>query len=334
MLATKKTFFDFFSPPNFLEIPSPGLSMTESGIRLVEFERKHPGLILKKFAKMNVPEGSIVDGKINESDNIIKTLEDFRKRNHLHYIRTMIPDEGGYLYRIKIPKVDGQDLRLTVESTIEENVPLTISESVFDFNLLREVTLNEQIFLEIAVSVISKDVVKSYLEIFTVAGYTPIHFETESQSIAKALVPREDNRTYLLINFEQYKIGFYIVFFREVAFSSVLPVRITSIAKMKDEQSKIKDELEKIVLYWQTLSEKESRSADFEEVIICGKNSFEKEAKDFFSSLLKKEVKSANVLVNAFSLDSYIPEIPYKESVEFAASVGLALSPDYIKKDV
>lgn len=334
MIYTKtKTFFDFFPPPRFLEIPSPGLSIDESGVRLIEFKKdQKKGLILGQFGKAEFAPGAIVSGNIKDAQKIIKTLEDFRKKYGLDYIRTMVPDERGYLFRVKIPEVPGQDLKIAVESSIEENVPLSTAETVFDFNILNEVKTEADKQLEISVSAVSKEVVNEYLEIFRVAGFSPLHFETESQAVAKAVVPRADLKTHLIINIGAQKVGLYIVFLREVAFSSVIPVKL--ISTVGPEAPQVIDEIEKIVLYWQNVAEKEGRGGEIDEILLCGRSAIKSGVLEFFTKKLKKPVKIANVWVNAFSLNDYIPEISSEDSLDYAAAIGLALAPNYIYKDV
>ena len=46
---------------------------------------------------------------------------------------------------------------------------------------------------------------------------------------------------------------------------------------------------------------------------------------DYLTVSIKSKVEMANVWVNILNTENYIPEIPFKEALSFAAALGLAL---------
>jgi Tfp pilus assembly PilM family ATPase len=60
-------------------------------------------------------------------------------------------------------------------------------------------------------------------------------------------------------------------------------------------------------------------------IILCGRESGLQGLPDYLEATLGLSVELANVWCNVFSFDSYIPQIPRKESLAYASVIGLSL---------
>ena len=90
--------------------------------------------------------------------------------------------------------------------------------------------------------------------------------------------------------------------------------------------SALKDEINRILLYWKTHKDKQgSISAPVSSIILCGSNSNMPAMDEYLSLSLKLPTHSAEVWKNALDLDDYIPPITHAQSLDYAAAVGLAL---------
>jgi len=346
-----RSFFDFFPVPRFLEMPAPGLSLTDSYLRLVEFKKDKEGNTLKQYGEVPLPPGTIHLGVIKDAAVLTKALEEFRKKYDVEYIRTMVSEDKAYLFTTNIAEVDGQDLRTRLEFTIEENVPLPVSELVFDYNILsKEKDANDEKKMEISVSAVPVVVVKEYMAIFKSAGFTPLHFEVESQAVCKSVIPRDDKRVFLVANIGKEKAGLYIVSNSAVAYSSNVPISLPDeITKTKTELKYISEdqdgkeipkgiisgyaglnpaveEIKKILLYWQTKVSKEGRNLkNVEGIVICGDEGHREGLAEFFLEKTSISASVANVWINAFSFHDYVPDISLENSLGYAAAIGLGL---------
>lgn len=349
----KRGFFDVFPTPRFLEMPAPGLALEDRSLRLVEFSRTKEGLKLKRFAHANVATGIIENGEIMDAAGLTAILTAFRKKYDLFHTRCIIPEEKGYLFQAQIPKVSSPvEIATAVEFIIEENVPLSVSESVFDFALIE--SPKEENFLEVAVSVVAAEAVRSYLSAFREAGLSPIHFEVESQAVAKAVVPRDDTHLRLLIHIFRNKIGLYLVHKSVVSFSSTIalsPDAFTEEAadeehshdKNRNHHGKekkrnaikkvsvrlpieeIRTGTEKILSFWNSQADKQGKEHQaIEFVTVSGHGAHDGSIPQQLE-FLNAGVSVANVWINAFSFDRRIPEIPREESLEYATAIGAAL---------
>jgi len=326
----KTGFFDLFPTPKFLEMPAPGLAVSEKTLRLIEFTQSKSGHIISKSDTLQFEQPFFSVGNIENPKELIMLLETFRKKNNLHYIRTSLPEERAYLFSTVVPVLEGDELRATIESSIEENVPLSVAESVFDYAVVGKEDFKGRSGLKVTVSVLPEKVVSEYIDIFRAAGFEPLHFEIESQAIAKAVVPRGDKQVCLIINLSHGKGGFYISDGGAVSFTATIPLSlfeetVGGIAK-SPVVKEIVGEVKKIFLYWQTQADqKQKEFRPITHIVLTGDDGGREGLREALSMQCGVSVAVANVWQNAFSLHDYIPDISKKDSLCFAAAVGLAL---------
>ncbi len=314
-----ESFFDFFPAPKFLEMPSPGLSLNDTGIHFIEFGEGKHGPTLKNYGQITIPDSSIVSGKIENASVLVPILENFRKEKNIQYVRTTLPDERAYLYTTDIPKVSAKEMRTVVESTLEENVPLSVSEVVFDYNVLKTKQDNKKAdTIRVSVSVIPREVVEEYLSLFQAAGFSPLHFEIESQAIAKAVVSRDDLRAYLVINIGVTKASLSIVHDSQVLFTS--NVSVTTSFQI------ILEEIKKVTTYFQTQADRRGEVAPtFEKILLCGVGAIQIDVLNLLRAHAGIPTEIANVWTNVFSLREYIPDITQEQSLSYASAIGVAI---------
>ena len=93
--------------------------------------------------------------------------------------------------------------------------------------------------------------------------------------------------------------------------------------------SVIKDEISKFYTYWLAKNDSGGESGGkISKIILCGKDAAIAGLKEYLSQSLKIEVETAEVWVNAFSLNDRLPEISFLDSLNFAVAIGLAMPQD------
>lgn len=343
-------FFDIFPTPRFLEMTSPGVAIEDGSLRYVEFGRTKKGLELKSFDFVSIPDGVIVGGDIKNVDALSAILSEFRKKHDIYSVRCSLPEEKGYLFRSSIPKASTVETRTAVEFIIEENVPLSVQEVVFDYSLVR-VEKEEDESVDVAVSVVPELVVRSYMEVFQKAGMLPLHFEMESQALIKSSISREDLSPYLLVHLLKRKIIIAVISNGVIHFSSVVHIKNTT---TKDDGRKQKTselekgtikkvhtkndvditnlplddvevEVKKLISYWNSSFEKKNqRVEEITSMIVNGHSSDNEELIERLGKI-GIDISVANVWINAFDFKSFVPQISKSESLEYAVAIGLSL---------
>src|SRR3989338_7111058 len=247
-LLNNKTFLDFFPAPELLLLSNSGIVVTDEDVKFVQLHRAILGGGFK-LAHLNRVDGS--NGMIEQgSDNyaeLVSALKGLSLRYGVRRVQATLPDEKAYLFTTNVDKVPKKDLYDAVAFVIEENVPISLAESIFDFEIVDE--LSDSSNIKVAVTVLSKSTVDTYIELFEAAGITPVSFDIESQAIARAIIPRKEDRTIMIINITGKKTGFYVVEDGVVHFTPPLPPGPAG-EPPYPHMSDLKTEMTKILSFW------------------------------------------------------------------------------------
>jgi type IV pilus assembly protein PilM len=354
-------FFKVFPPPQFLAMPRVGLDIADEAIRFIEFVRGKDGLEIGRYGEKKLPAGVVEAGYINEMKALTEALVSLKKEHHLSFVKASLPEEKVYLFKAEVPTGTMAEMRANIEFRLEENVPVAPQDAIFSYEIIQSDTVKAGM-THLGVSVLPQKVVKTYLEVFEAAGLFVLDFETEGRAIKRALVNPGDKGTYMLINFTERRTGVFIVSEGAVLFTSTLAIGgellTNAVAKhfsLSDEEaqkykeaqgrenkdskdvfdyslntlSALKDEVGKILLYWNTHEDLRVAGAGLnkkiEKIILSGKNSGLVGLDTYLAVSLKTPVAQADVWKNAFDYNNYIPPIECVDALNFAVPIGLGL---------
>lgn len=330
----KKSFLDFFPTPKLLLLSTVGLSFSDRGIQSIEFKPgAGPGeLVLAHSVEVPLPPGAILSGYVQDKAVVVQALSELKSKHSLHYVKATLPEEKAYLFTVEVDTEPYASLRDRVAFTIEENVPVELATSVFDFEIIGDV--KGQAKVKVAVSVLPTKVVETYLEVYGAAGLTPVSFEVESQAIARAIVPEGDERTHLIINLGEGETGLYVVEDEVVQFSTTPAFGTKQNGETFSDLNNLKLEARKLFAFWNTRLDKEGiPKKKIEKIILTGDGAAKEKFVSEFMSDIDIEYTLANVWVNAFTFKTFLPEMSFSESLSYAAAIGAALpdkEPKYV----
>ena len=314
-LLGQKTFLDLFPAPEFLLLSTAGIAVTDTDMKFVQLQREifGDGFKLANSSKIDNPQGII-------ESNVLKKLS---SRYGIRYAHAVLPEEKAYLFTTTIGWVPPLGLKDAVAFIIEENAPVSLAESVFDFEIIREDENAGEI--KLSVSVVPKSVVSTYVEIFESALITPISFDLESQAIARAVIHRGDKRPHLIINLSLKKTGFYVVEEEVVQFSTTPAYGIDegdSYPSLND----LKAEMRKVFVFWNARTDKSGKpEKKIEKVILCGLGASKTDFVEKLMSESEVPYALADVWLNMSPSRSHVAEIPFDESLGYASVIGLVL---------
>jgi hypothetical protein len=325
--------FDAFPTPKFLDIPFAGLSVTDSAVHCIAFGKKHGHLFIEKYAQKTMPPGIVTAGQIYKTEELTEILKTIKKDLGLQYVKLSLPEEKAYLFTAKIPIVAKDEIHSAVESQIEDNVPVSPSELVFDYRITPHLAEDH---LDVVVSALPGSEVEMYVDIAEKSGLTLLSLEIESQAIARALLPKNIPGTVLIAHFGAEKVGLYVVTKRVVHFTSTIPLyAITPDAtpsqhktELASNLSFLSQEIKKLDAYWHTLKENvDEADKKIQKIIVCGKDLAD-ETVPYLGSSNQIPVELGNVWTNVLDLNKMLPPIDFADSLEYAASIGLAVHTD------
>lgn len=349
-----------FPPPRFLAMRGVGLDISDSSVKFAGLAERPYGKVLASYAERPIPEGAVVNGEIADPDRLGRVLSLMRRDFGLEFVRVSLPEEKAYIFQTKIPRgATGDAARSVIEFSLEENVPITPDESVFDYEVLRGGEDNHD-HDDVSVSVYPRSIVEAYAGTLRRSGLTPLSFETEAHAVARSVIPRGDLGTYLIIDIGRKRTGLAIVSRGSLAFSSTLEVggdafsvaiekydggsgadteRVKTergllrrrgdqelYASLMASASAIRDEINRHYIYWQGRKGPDGTSSPrIEKMILCGGNANLAGLPEYLSASLRVPAARANVWVNTASFDDDIPDIDCHHALSYATAVGLAL---------
>ena len=356
----QRLFHEFFPPPKFLEMPAVGLTISDDAISALELVRHKGVFAVGRFGRRVLSPGSISGGYVNDKNALVGELRALKNELKLDFVNASLSEEKAYLFKTKIPRVPRKEIRGVLEFKLEENVPIPVTDAIFDYTVITQAGHDTGDHVDVGVTVLPTKVVETYGELLSAADIVPLSFEIEAQAISRAVIAKGDRSTYLLVNFGESKTGLFIVSDEVVHFTSTVAIggmHITSaIAKylsismeeartLKYEHAALrnkknmdlflslmnviaalKDEINKLSIYWHTHQDFGGESGKkIDKIILCGRDAGLTGFSEYLSLALQSTVEVGNVWRNTFSLDDYIPPLVFDESLDYAAAVGLAL---------
>ncbi len=315
----------FFPTPLFLDTPCAGVSISDTHVRMIQFEKDSAGgLKIKKFAEKELPLGAIVAGRLNNRDEIIHTLEALKKETGIHTIRVSIPEEKAYLFETDIAYVTQKEVRNAIEFKLEENVPLPADQILFDYAIVPEEGTVET--LRVVVSALPSKFVDIYMDLIHSAGLKAYSLEIESQAIARALLTFPEKQSHLIIQFGTQKASLYIISRGIVRFTSTIHLE----SDWQTNPHDIVAEARKIMSFWETNTDGVAKESNvLSGVLVCG-HGFSESVASEFSSLLNMDVHLGNVWQNVCDIQKVLPNISFIDSLKYASAVGLALPSEFL----
>lgn len=361
MSASGKHFFGegllkVFPTPEFLTMPATGIDITDNTARFLSFKETNEGKRIAAHGSYPIPSGVIRDGKITDKGKLIEVLAQMQRENGIQFINASLPEQQAYLFQTTIPNesVDKTQLRTILEFKLEENVPISSRELVFDYEVVEET--KQEIILNIIAY--PQAPLADYIEVFDAAGFTILSFEIEAQSLARAVIPRHHSGTYMIVDFGKMRTGIGIVEGEVLRFTSTISVGGAMLSRaiekhfgiskeeadiVKNEKgfavykkntevletliatvSILRDEVRRHYNYWnESGNQKIKRKVD--KIVLCGGSANLAGLAEYLSTDINVVVDVADVWANAFSLNDVIPDIAYRHSLSYATSIGLAL---------
>ena len=358
MSAKGKFFLDFLPPPTYLTMPALCFDLSDRSMKYMEFYRKHSSILVKRSGLYKIPEGIIEKGEIKQKNKLVDFLKTVKDKLRSKYIIASLPEEKVFVSKIQIPMMKKEYIRESIELQLDQYIPLSAKEAVFDFDIIGEDYKNNHI--DINLTVFPRTFVEEYKNVFLGAGFAPLVFEMEAQAFTRAVVPESETESVMVIDFGRTRATFAIVSRGKIQFTTTVTVaggeidkaimdnlrvnleqadqikkEIGFIRSKNNEQlfnailpivSAIKDEAAKQIIYWNSHQEKnEEESVKISKIMLCGGESTLAGFSEYLSYELKTKVELSNPWVNVLSFENSIPEMELRDALAYSTVIGLAL---------
>ncbi len=310
---------DLFPTPEYLLLSRAGLAISDEGVKFLELKKSLLGksVAVARHRSIPLPTHSIESGFVNNPEALKKALQEISGLG-ARYVHATLPEERAYLFTAIIDRVPPESIRDSIAFILEENVPLTLSGSVFDFDVVGEPGPDK---LKVTVSVLSKKVVDFYVETLEAVGLTPVSFDIESQAISRAVIREGDTSTQLILSLRPTKTGLYIVEDEVVQFTTTLPF------SAKSHLEELKNEVEKIFSFWgKRLDHTNGIEDKIQRILLSGTETLEESFVAELSKSAKVPVLASDPWSSVADSLGSLPEEISKNPLGYAAVIGSALA--------
>ncbi len=177
-----------------------GIDIGTSFVRMVELSRKGGNVVLENYAEMSVrhlSETALTDKKEKvlsfSSTEIASVISSILKEAEIKTKRAYfaIPDFVSFFTSFAIPSMKEDEIDEAVQFHSRQHIPISLSEVVLDWSVLEQDPRKEEKDIEIALMVVSKDVVDQLGDIAKMCSLDLIALEGESFGLSRALTKKD-----------------------------------------------------------------------------------------------------------------------------------------------
>lgn len=340
-----------FPPPAYLALPTAGIDISASGVKMVLLKERLHGLELGAYAEERLPDGAVSGGEIVDKAQVVKVLRELSKKHRFRYANIALSESRGYLFEASVPGSTKDEMRTAAEQRIDEYVPLPPAETIFDIAPLKKMEGETQV---VGVGYAHR-VVDELLMVIEEAGIRVRAMEGETFALARALLPHGDDETVLIIDIGRTTTKLMVVTGRMPRYTTTLDIgghaltlavqkyfgvseeeakKVKAekglmggadgseeyVAAMLSTLSAVREEIARRLEYWQ------GRGTDqVTRVILVGGNATVRGLPEYLETSLKLPVTLGDVFTNMAAKDDWLPPLEYMESLAYGTAIGLAL---------
>jgi len=348
-----------FAPPRYLAPPLSGIELSASGVKAVRLSEGIHGLTLEGYADTRLPSGAYADGEIVDRAAVAEVLTATARAAGVSAANVALPESKSYLFETSAPGSHRAEWRTAIEQHLDELVPLPPSETAFDVVRMGQGKRGDALVVGIG---FARRIVDDMLSVFDRADIRVQALEGETFASSRALLPRGDESTVLIIDVGRSTTKISIVARRIPCFATTIGfgghsltlavqkhfgVTEAEARKIKDERgivpvpgnedylaamlstvSAIRDEIYTRLVYWQEKVAVSKAHTPVTHAILVGGNASVRGFPEYLEGALGVPVVAGDVFTNLASRDAWIPMLDYTESLAYATAIGLALRDD------
>lgn len=344
-----------FPAPSYLALPTAGIDISTSGIKIALVEERTHGLELAAYGEVMLPAGTVVGGEIRDPAKVIEGVMSLARTHRISIANVALPEARGYLFEAEVPGSSLPEARVAIEKKIDEYVPLPPADVTFDISLLAAEGGHMH-----AVGVgYARRVVEDLAGLIEEAHVAPRALEGEIFAIPRALLRPNDEETALIIDIGKTTTKLLFATARLPRYVTTLDIgghALTEavekyfgvsaeeakqvkaergivagqgseeyLAAMLSTVSVIREEIVKRVDYWQSRRDDGKPSETISRALLVGGNATVRGLPEYLQASLKIPVELGDVFCNFAPRDAWLPPLEYTESLAYGTAIGLAL---------
>lgn len=352
----------FLNKKIFSLSPRPfGLDVSDLSLKMVYLDREGDRDRVMSFGTVVLPPGVVLDGEIQNGDTVAAAIRDLLDRSGPRKVRTRqvicsLPEIKAFLRIINLPKMDESEVSEAIKWEIEANIPLSLDQVYYDWQILGRNLIREKEKMSILVVAMARSIVDQSVHALEKAGLEVVGLETESLAQARSLLShQESDLTTLIVDIGDRRTSFLVAIGNTPCFTSSIALSSQMVTDAISKAMHIPfQEAENIKLTYgigsavrkdplfravepimQSLALEIGRSIDFyvnglkyspsvDRIVLCGGGSQMRGLLPYLSHALHVPIEQGNPWVNV-RLGSGLPAIERAQSNRYSTAIGLAL---------
>ncbi len=344
-----------FAPPRSIASAFSGIDLSTSGVKIARLGESPHGLILEQVAQDRLPLGAFVDGEVVDRTAVVAALRRAAKTAEVTSAHVALSESKSYLFETVVPGPTKAEWRTGVEQRLDELIPLPPQEAVFDVVGVGNTEKGEQV---VGIG-FARRIIDETLIVFDEASIKVAALEEETFSMARALVPRADAATVLIVDIGKTATKLSIVSRGVPRFSTTvsigghaLTLAVQKHFKVTEEEARkvkkdrgivalpgneeyletmlstvsvIRDEILVRLQYWQEHMVSKGSHRPVSRVILAGGNASLRGLPEYLENTLHIPVTPGDVFTNLAPREFWKSTLTYAESLAYATAIGLAL---------
>ena len=188
---------------SFVRLPAAGIDISDRSVKYLKFSSGRK-LDFNFWGEIPLPQGLIENGEIKKEEELANIIKKQFPRNKgagflkPGYLICSLPEEKSFIRVIQMPKVKTTEVASAIKSELEVNVPVPLEELYFDYEIIQRAS-DATDHCDVLIIAYPRMVVDSYSRVLKKAGFLPIVFESEAQSITRALAAGFDQNEAVII---------------------------------------------------------------------------------------------------------------------------------------
>jgi type IV pilus assembly protein PilM len=202
-----------------------GMHINSHAIKGLQFDPGSSTTSIKALANVIMPKGLIVNDDFANYDALADLIKrSLEKPTHgtftTNRVVVALPESKSFVRIIPMQPMADHEIANAILFEAESYIPLPMDQVYFDWQVLTRKPEG----VEVLVIASPKNFVDKYITILEKANLVIAGIETESQSVARALVPADTKEPILIADMDAYKTALVMVHEGSLQFTSSIPI--------------------------------------------------------------------------------------------------------------
>ncbi|MEZ4180379.1 MAG: pilus assembly protein PilM [Candidatus Doudnabacteria bacterium] len=213
--------FDIFEKkPHYI-----GLHINAHAIKALQFKLGRSRSEVKAYTNVPVPKGLIVNDEFTNIESMSELLKNaLLKSQHGSFTTNQaiisLPESKSFIRVIPLQPMTDEEIENAIVFEAEAYIPMPMEQVYYDWKILSRTDKK----IEVLLIASPKVFVDKFMAVIEGAGLKLIGVETEAQSIARALVPKEITEPILIVDLDAFKTAMILVENAALQFTSSVPI--------------------------------------------------------------------------------------------------------------